>query len=114
MYTSQPSLQAGQAEATEQSFSNSTIRPMLTYLLASRKGIGCLDRVFATHVSPWVSQAPQARYKRMWAQKREEEACCLTVLAGDLQGEMKYLCLSRLMMLKHLSKVGHDPDILPT
>lgn len=86
----------------------------LTCLLARRKGIGCLDRVFATHESPWMSQAPWARYKSMWTQQREEEACCLAALASYFQGEMRYLCLRGLMKPKHVSKVGDEPDFLPT
>lgn len=37
------------------SFSNRTIRPLL---LAGRRGIGCLDRIFATLESPWLKPGP--------------------------------------------------------
>lgn len=57
---------------------------------------------------------PQTRHRRKWAQQQEEEACCLAVLAGGLLGEMGYLCLMGLMMLRTFIKVGDDPDILPT
>lgn len=86
----------------------------LTCLLAGGRGTGCLDRVFAAPESPWLSQAPQTRHKRKWAQQKEEGAYCLAVLAGDLLGEIGYLSLMGLMMLRTFIKVGDDPDILPT
>lgn len=33
--------------------------------LSGREGIGSLDRAFATLVSPWLSQPPQARRKEV-------------------------------------------------